>query len=90
MESLGANDGFLDKGAFSHGTGMGFLGGRPDFQGMLWALPPIFQCGTVSAQVVGDSPPCIPGGDPCAAGSFILARQGARGYEEVPTKGSDS
>ena len=73
----GAADGFLDKGAFSHGTSRGFLGGRPDLQGMLQRLPPIFRRGTALAQVAGDSPPHVPGGDPRAASSFIPASQGA-------------
>ena len=76
-KSLGVADRFLDKGAFSHGTSRGFLSGRPNFQGMLWGLPPIFQRGTVLAQAAGNSPPLILGGDPCATCSFILASQGA-------------
>ena len=53
MESPGAAEGFLNKGAFFHGTSRGFPVSRPDFQGMLWGLPPIFQHGTVLAQVGG-------------------------------------
>ena len=51
----------VTKEPFSHGTGRGFLGGRPNFQGMLWGLPPIFLCGTALAQAAGDSPPCMLG-----------------------------
>ena len=90
MESPGAADGSLDKGAFSHGTGGGFPGGRPDFQGMLWGLPPILRCRTALAQVAGDTPPRVLGGDPCATGSFLPACQEARGDEAVPTKGCNS
>ena len=35
--------------------------------------------------VVGDSPPCIPGADLHATGSFVLASQGAQGNQAVPT-----
>ena len=39
------------------------------------------------AKVVGNLPPCIPGGDPHATSPILLASQGARGDQAVPSQG---